>query len=325
MLRIAKRLNTLRSLDLTPENDPMASNLDTPSRFRRIRLWGATWSAPLAKRDYRIRSRCGGRNWPTLQPLGKVGQITPCRPICAPASVGRYARFPRRHHLVGILAESGAQRFDAVQGAGAGAGPRPPPPSARGGSRLRHRRRRESPAAMAALQARRKGGAAAVPTATILRPSVVFGPEINSPTARPPGQDVAVLRCRRRPHQTAAVIRHVATAGPTPSTARPGRAPTSSAARSADHARDHRNHLATIERKPMLGRGRLSSPPPGDVLHSRRAVKLTPDSGRCVGQCGPDTAKAAGLTLRAGIGAGFAGSDRPHILALRAADSSESV
>src|SRR6202034_2670177 len=70
-------------------------------------------------------------------------------------------------NLVGILAESGAQTFDAVQGAGAamvhvsaiGADENSPSRYAR------------------AKAAGEKAVLSAVPSATILRPSVVFGPE----------------------------------------------------------------------------------------------------------------------------------------------------
>src|SRR6185295_834059 len=76
----------------------------------------------LAKRDYRIRvavrrPELAGH----LQPLGKVGQIHPVQAnVRYPASVQAAARGASIIvNLVGILAEGGAQSFDAVQAKGA--------------------------------------------------------------------------------------------------------------------------------------------------------------------------------------------------------------
>ena len=82
-------------------------------------------------------------------------------------------------NLVGILAEAGAQKFDAVQGAGAAAvakaaatvGARLVHVSAIGADPLSPSRYGRSKAAG------EEAALAAVPSATILRPSVVFGPE----------------------------------------------------------------------------------------------------------------------------------------------------
>ena len=82
-------------------------------------------------------------------------------------------------NLVGILAEGGAQTFDAVQGLGAGAvakvasaiGARMVHVSAIGADENSLSRYARSKAAG------EKAVLAAAPTATILRPSVVFGPE----------------------------------------------------------------------------------------------------------------------------------------------------
>src|SRR5476651_1195565 len=136
----------------------------------------------LAKRDYRIRvavrrPELAGH----LQPLGKVGQIH---------SVQANLRYPdsveaamRDSHvainLVGILAESGAQTFDAVQGAGAGAVARA---ASAVGARMVHVSAigadENSPSRYArAKAAGEKAVLAAAPSATILRPSVLFGPE----------------------------------------------------------------------------------------------------------------------------------------------------
>ena len=161
----------------------MASNLDTlVTVFGGSGFLGRSVVRALAKRDYRIRvavrrPELAGH----LQPLGKVGQIHAVQAnLRYPASVEAAMRDSHvAINLVGILAEGGAQSFDAVQGAGAGA-------DRQGGQRrrradgacLRHRRRREFAVALRPLQGRgRKGGAGGRPTATILRPSVVFGPE----------------------------------------------------------------------------------------------------------------------------------------------------
>src|SRR5215213_7329936 len=78
----------------------------------------------LAKEGYRIRvavrrPELAGH----LQPLGRVGQIHAVQAnLRYPASVEAAMRGSHAAiNLVGILAEAGAQRFDAVQGEGAGA------------------------------------------------------------------------------------------------------------------------------------------------------------------------------------------------------------
>src|ERR1041384_7046879 len=78
----------------------------------------------LARRDYRIRvavrrPELAGH----LQPLGRVGQIHPVQAnVRYPASVEAAMRDSIVViNLVGILAESGGQTFDAVQAVGAGA------------------------------------------------------------------------------------------------------------------------------------------------------------------------------------------------------------
>jgi NADH dehydrogenase len=116
-----------------------------------------------------------------LQPLGRVGQIHAVQAnLRYPASIEAAMRDSHvAINLVGILAEAGAQTFDAVQAAGAGAvakvaaavGARMVHVSAIGADENSPSRYARSKAAgeMAVL--------AAVPSATILRPSVVFGPE----------------------------------------------------------------------------------------------------------------------------------------------------
>ncbi|CAN5154062.1 complex I NDUFA9 subunit family protein [soil metagenome] len=136
----------------------------------------------LAKRDYRIRV---GVRRPDLaghlQPLGKVGQIHAVQAnLRYPASVQAAARGASVViNLVGILAESGAQTFDAVQAKGAETVART---AAEIGARMVHVSAIGADANSASRYARAKAaGEAAVlaeePSATIFRPSVVFGPE----------------------------------------------------------------------------------------------------------------------------------------------------
>ncbi|MCF2521229.1 complex I NDUFA9 subunit family protein [Bradyrhizobium sp. G127] len=136
----------------------------------------------LAKRDYRIRV---GVRRPDLaghlQPLGKVGQIHAVQAnLRYPASVQAAARGASVIvNLVGILAEGGAQTFDAVQGKGADTIARA---AAEIGARMVHVSAIGADANSTARYARTKAAGeaavlAAVPSATIFRPSVVFGPE----------------------------------------------------------------------------------------------------------------------------------------------------
>ncbi|WKA28746.1 complex I NDUFA9 subunit family protein [Bradyrhizobium roseum] len=136
----------------------------------------------LAKRDYRIRvavrrPELAGH----LQPLGRVGQIHAVQAnLRYPASVEAAMRDSQvAINLVGILTEGGAQTFDAVQAKGAEAIAKT---AAAAGARMVHVSAigadENSPSAYArAKAAGEKAVLAAVPSATILRPSVVFGPE----------------------------------------------------------------------------------------------------------------------------------------------------
>src|ERR1700759_2216203 len=102
----------------------MASNQDTlVTVFGGSGFLGRNVVRALAKRDYRIRvavrrPELAGH----LQPLGKVGQIHAVQAnLRYPASVEAAMRDSHvAINLVGILAESGAQTFDAVQSSGAG-------------------------------------------------------------------------------------------------------------------------------------------------------------------------------------------------------------
>ncbi len=117
-----------------------------------------------------------------LQPIGKVGQIHAVQAnLRYPASVAAALRGAEAVvNLVGILNESGRQNFDAVQAFGARAVAR----AARdaGITNLVHVSAIGADAASASAYASSKaqGEAAvleAIPDATILRPSLLFGPE----------------------------------------------------------------------------------------------------------------------------------------------------
>lgn len=117
-----------------------------------------------------------------LKPLGEIGQIEPVavnirnRSSLEAAIRGADAVV----NLVGILFQAGAQRFAAVQAEGAGAVAEIA--RAAGVSRLVHISAIGADPASPALYARSKAEGearirAAFPAATILRPSIVFGPE----------------------------------------------------------------------------------------------------------------------------------------------------
>ncbi|MES2603130.1 MAG: complex I NDUFA9 subunit family protein [Pseudomonadota bacterium] len=136
----------------------------------------------LAKREYRIRV---GVRRPELaghlQPLGRVGQIHAVQAnLRYPASVQAAARGASIVvNLVGILAESGAQTFNAVQAKGADTVARA---AAEIGARMVHVSAIGADANSNSHYARAKAAGeaavlAAAPSATIIRPSVVFGPE----------------------------------------------------------------------------------------------------------------------------------------------------
>jgi NADH dehydrogenase len=161
----------------------MASNLDTlVTVFGGSGFVGRNVVRALCKRDYRIRvavrrPELAGH----LQPLGKVGQIHAVQAnLRYPASVEAAMRDSQvAINLVGILTEGGAQTFDAVQGAGAGAVAKA---AGAVGARMVHVSAigadENSPSRYArAKAAGEKAVLSATPAATIMRPSVVFGPE----------------------------------------------------------------------------------------------------------------------------------------------------
>jgi uncharacterized protein YbjT (DUF2867 family) len=163
--------------------DAMASNLDTlVTVFGGSGFLGRHVVRALAKRDYRIRVAVRRPELAFhLQPLGRVGQIHAVQAnLRYPASVEAAMRDSQAAiNLVGILAEGGAQTFDAVQGAGPGAVAKA---AAAAGARMVHVSAigadENSPSAYARSKAAgEKAVLAATPMATILRPSVVFGPE----------------------------------------------------------------------------------------------------------------------------------------------------
>ena len=136
----------------------------------------------LAKRDYRIRvavrrPELAGH----LQPVGRVGQIHAVQAnLRYPASVTAAMRDSEvAINLVGILTESGRQTFDAVQGRGAESIAKA---AAAVSARMVHVSAIGADAESASGYARAKALGeqavlAAIPAASILRPSVVFGPE----------------------------------------------------------------------------------------------------------------------------------------------------
>jgi NADH dehydrogenase len=161
----------------------MASNLDTlVTVFGGSGFLGRNVVRALAKRDYRIRvavrrPELAGH----LQPLGRVGQIhTVQANLRYPASVEAAMRDSHvAVNLVGILTESGAQTFDAVQAKGAEAVAKAAAAvdaamvqvsaigaDAHSSSRYARAKALGEQAVLAAL-----------PKAVIMRPSVVFGPE----------------------------------------------------------------------------------------------------------------------------------------------------
>ena len=161
----------------------MASNLDTlVTVFGGSGFLGRSVVRALAKRDYRVRvavrrPELAGH----LQPLGRVGQIHAVQAnLRYPMSVEAAMRDSHAAiNLVGILTESGEQTFEAVQGSGAG---RVAKAASAVGARMVHVSAIGADENSASRYARSKAAGeravlAAAPAATILRPSVVFGPE----------------------------------------------------------------------------------------------------------------------------------------------------
>ena len=161
----------------------MASNLDTlVTVFGGSGFVGRSVVRALAKRDYRIRvavrrPELAGH----LQPLGKVGQIHAVQAnLRYPASIEAAMRDSHAAiNLVGILAEGGAQSFGAVHAAGAGAVAKA---AQAVGARMVHVSAIGADENSLSGYGRSKAAGekavlSAAPSASILRPSVVFGPE----------------------------------------------------------------------------------------------------------------------------------------------------
>jgi uncharacterized protein YbjT (DUF2867 family) len=161
----------------------MATNLETlVTVFGGSGFLGRHVVRALAKREYRIRvavrrPELAGH----LQPLGRVGQIHPVQAnVRNPASVQAAMRDSGVVvNLVGILNPTGAQTFEAVHARAAGTVAKA---AADIGARMAHISAIGADENSASDYARTKAAGekavlAAVPSATIMRPSVVFGPE----------------------------------------------------------------------------------------------------------------------------------------------------
>jgi NADH dehydrogenase len=161
----------------------MTSNIDTlVTVFGGSGFVGRHVVRALAKRDYRIRIAVRRPDLAGhLQPLGRVGQIMPVQAnLRYPASIAAAVHGADIViNLVGVLASSGAQTFDAVQVEGAaavaqaaaGVNARLVHVSAIGADENSTARYYQTKAAG------EKAVIATVPSATIMRPSLVFGPE----------------------------------------------------------------------------------------------------------------------------------------------------
>jgi uncharacterized protein YbjT (DUF2867 family) len=161
----------------------MPSNLDTlVTVFGGSGFVGRNVVRALAKREYRVRVAVRRPELAGyLQPMGRVGQIhTVQANVRNPASVEAAIRDAHVVvNLVGILVESGAQTFDAVQAVGAGTIAKA---AAAAGAQMVHVSAIGADETSESGYARSKAAGekavlAAVPSATIMRPSIVFGPE----------------------------------------------------------------------------------------------------------------------------------------------------
>ena len=161
----------------------MPSNLDTLiTVFGGSGFVGRNVVRALAKRDYRIRVAVRRPELAGyLQPMGRVGQIhTVQANIRHQGSVEAAIRDAHVVvNLVGVLTQSGAQTFEAVQAEGAGT---IATATAAAGAQMVHVSAIGADEASSSAYARSKAAGekavlAAVPSATIMRPSVVFGPE----------------------------------------------------------------------------------------------------------------------------------------------------
>jgi len=161
----------------------MASNLDTlVAVFGGSGFLGRNVVRVLCKRGYRIRVAVRRPELAGyLQPLGRVGQIHAVQAnLRYPASVEAAMRDSHvAINLVAILSQSGAQTFDAVQVKGAETVAKA---AAAAGARMVHVSAigADENSTSHYAQAKAAGESAvqaALPSATILRPSLMFGPE----------------------------------------------------------------------------------------------------------------------------------------------------
>ena len=161
----------------------MASNQDTlVTVFGGSGFLGRNVVRALCRRDYRVRVAVRRPELAGyLQPSGRVGQVHTIQAnLRYPASVEAAVRDSDVViNLVGILTEGGGQTFDAVQAKGAETVAKA---AAAVGARLIHVSAigadAESPSRYAKAKAAGEAAVtAAVPSATIFRPSVLFGPE----------------------------------------------------------------------------------------------------------------------------------------------------
>ena len=161
----------------------MASNQETlVTVFGGSGFLGRHVVRALAKREYRIRVAVRRPELAGyLQPLGRVGQIHPVQAnVRHPASVQAAMRDSSAVvNLVGILTPSGGQTFEAVHARASGTVAKA---AADIGARMVHISAIGADEHSASVYARTKAAGeqatlAAVPSATIIRPAVVFGPE----------------------------------------------------------------------------------------------------------------------------------------------------
>jgi uncharacterized protein YbjT (DUF2867 family) len=161
----------------------MATNLETlVTVFGGSGFLGRHVVRALAKREYRIRVAVRRPELAGyLQPLGRVGQIHPVQAnVRHPASVQAAMRDSSIVvNLVGILTPTGEQAFEAVH---ARASATVAKAAADIGARMVHVSAIGADEHSASVYARTKAAGeqatlAAVPSATIMRPAVVFGPE----------------------------------------------------------------------------------------------------------------------------------------------------
>ena len=232
----------------------MASNQETlVTVFGGSGFLGRNVVRALAKRDYPHPG--GGAAARTGRPsaAARPGRPDPCRagqPALSGLGQRRRCAIARLAiNLVGILTEGGAQSFNAVQARGAETVARA---AAAVGARMVHVSAIGADENSLSAYARSKAAGeqavlAAVPSATILRPSVVFGPEdqfTNRFAALARMSPMLPLDRRRRDQAAAGLCRRCRDRGGGSRRRQDqgGRDLRTRRAGSADHARDHGSH-----------------------------------------------------------------------------------